>query len=262
MNKQQVQLQDSSEVYLAVGAPLASSAADERATLQQRMAGALTEVWSSKDGDRKRSLLFEKLPSRKEYPDYFSVIKRPIDLTAIAARVSAVTTARASSGLGYSKWQDFEDDMLRLFANAKLYNTEGSQIYADAEAMEDLFLNCSDRPCQLSKKHVFFSAETSFCYSSTTSSKASAKPSSEIDNKDTEIESAAAANLPRCARTDGRRWQCQQLVAGCGQRYCSKHSKHTRKKGKPVVKILSAFRGVAWDKKAQKWRAEITIVCI
>ena len=112
----------------------------------------------------------------------------------------------------------------------------------------------------LPKKHVFFSAETSFCYSSTTSSKASAKPSSEIDNKDTEIESAAAANLPRCARTDGRRWQCQQLVAGCGQRYCSKHSKHTRKKGKPVVKILSAFRGVAWDKKAQKWRAEITIV--
>lgn len=73
------------------------------------------------ESGRMLSEIFEKLPSRTEYPDYYLLIKKPIDLVYIASRLNKYTTL-----------DDFEQDMLLLFNNACQYNDPDSQIYKDA----------------------------------------------------------------------------------------------------------------------------------
>ena len=43
----------------------------------------------SMDGDRPRCTLFEVLPSAQEYPDYYQLIKAPIDLTSIESNIAS-----------------------------------------------------------------------------------------------------------------------------------------------------------------------------
>jgi protein polybromo-1 len=56
-------------------------------TMTPRMQGAIELIRACKDGGRQLSLIFEKLPSREELPDYYQVIERPVDLQTIESRV-------------------------------------------------------------------------------------------------------------------------------------------------------------------------------
>ena len=76
------------------------------------------------------SELFLELPSHDDLPDYFETIKKPMDLRMIRERIDEKQ---------YRRWENFERDMLLMFENARTYNVEGSQIYADAVALEKVF---------------------------------------------------------------------------------------------------------------------------
>ena len=56
------------------------------------------------------------LPSKVEYPDYYEIIQRPIDLKRIESRQ-------------YSSINDLANDLQLMFDNACLYNEPGSTIY-------------------------------------------------------------------------------------------------------------------------------------
>lgn len=69
------------------------------------------------------------MPSKKDYPDYYLIIKNPIDLKTIKRRIKSDY---------YTTMDEFRDDMELLFSNAKTYNVENSQVYQDAVAMQQL----------------------------------------------------------------------------------------------------------------------------
>ncbi|KAG6895585.1 hypothetical protein C0992_000500 [Termitomyces sp. T32_za158] len=79
---------------------------------------------------RKRCDLFRELPDKRDYPDYYHLITRPIALSHLRKR--------ANSNY-YKTVQAFKDDWKLMFNNARTYNQEGSWVYVDAEEMEKVF---------------------------------------------------------------------------------------------------------------------------
>ncbi|KAF4623491.1 hypothetical protein D9613_001581 [Agrocybe pediades] len=82
------------------------------------------------DTGRKRCELFREPPDRRDYPDYYQLIKQPIALSTIRKR--------ANSNF-YKTVLAFRDDFRLMFNNARTYNQEGSWVYVDAEEMEKVF---------------------------------------------------------------------------------------------------------------------------
>ncbi|MED6262132.1 Protein polybromo-1 [Ataeniobius toweri] len=76
------------------------------------------------------SELFQKLPSKMQYPDYYAVIKEPIDLKIIAQKIQ----------LGnYRSVSAMAKDVDLLVKNAKTYNEPGSQVFKDANTIKKVF---------------------------------------------------------------------------------------------------------------------------
>lgn len=73
-----------------------------------------------------RTSIFEKLPSKKDYPDYYQVIVNPVAIDVILKN--------SKKGL-YVNIQAVRKDFQTMFDNAKFYNQEGSWIYNDAEEL-------------------------------------------------------------------------------------------------------------------------------
>ncbi|XP_034113780.1 protein polybromo-1 [Drosophila albomicans] len=81
-------------------------------------------------GDRAMHPIFQLLPSKKAYPDYYDVIEHPIDLRLIATKIQMNA---------YSSLVEMERDLLQMTKNACLFNEPGSQIYKDAKALKRIF---------------------------------------------------------------------------------------------------------------------------
>lgn len=81
-------------------------------------------------GDRAMHRMFQLLPSKKIYPDYYDVIEHPIDLRLIATKIQMNA---------YSSLVEMERDLLQMTKNACLFNEPGSQIYKDAKALKRIF---------------------------------------------------------------------------------------------------------------------------
>lgn len=79
---------------------------------------------------RYRCELFKELPDRDDYPDYYQHIHRPIAISIIRKRVS---------GTYYKSVEQFKADWHLMFDNARIYNTEGSIVYEDANQMQKVF---------------------------------------------------------------------------------------------------------------------------
>merc|ERR1711878_255321 len=65
---------------------------------------------------------FMKLPSRKELPDYYEVIRKPVDITKILTKIED------------GKYEDMdvmEKDFMLLCQNTQKYNEDGSLIHED-----------------------------------------------------------------------------------------------------------------------------------
>ena len=86
---------------------------------------------------RQLSLIFLKLPSKHEYPDYYDIIKRPIDLEKISSKIR---------NNQYELLEDAVADFSLVFDNAAKYNEPDSQIYKDAQTL--------NRLCHQTVKHL------------------------------------------------------------------------------------------------------------
>ncbi|KAK7081997.1 Protein polybromo-1, partial [Halocaridina rubra] len=85
-----------------------------------------------RDNDNRQiSEVFLKLPSKTLYPDYYEVIKQPIDMERILQKLK--------SGV-YMTVDDMLADMTLMFQNACRYNEPDSQIYRDALTLQKLAL--------------------------------------------------------------------------------------------------------------------------
>uniref|UniRef100_A0A3Q1FDK6 Protein polybromo-1 n=1 Tax=Acanthochromis polyacanthus TaxID=80966 RepID=A0A3Q1FDK6_9TELE len=77
------------------------------------------------------SELFQKLPSKVHYPDYYAIIKEPIDLRTIAQRIQ----------IGFYKTVvAMAKDVDLMAKNAKTYNEPGSQVFKDANTIKKVFI--------------------------------------------------------------------------------------------------------------------------
>ncbi|XP_029006635.1 protein polybromo-1-like isoform X2 [Betta splendens] len=77
------------------------------------------------------SELFQKLPSKVHYPDYYAIIKEPIDLRTIAQRIQ----------IGhYKSVNAMAKDIDLMAKNAKTYNEPGSQVFKDANTIKKVFI--------------------------------------------------------------------------------------------------------------------------
>ena len=68
--------------------------------------------------------IFHNPIKKTEAADYYDLVKRPMDLKTIKSRVK---DGSISNSL------EFKRDVFLMFANAMMYNREGSEIYAMAE---------------------------------------------------------------------------------------------------------------------------------
>ena len=84
------------------------------------------------------------LPTRRELPEYYQIIKKPIDLKKIKDKIMKQK---------YFSLCDMEDDMILLCSNARTYNEEGSQVRGEREGGSDDFKNiactCNVLPCTM-----------------------------------------------------------------------------------------------------------------
>uniref|UniRef100_A0A0K0DFJ5 Bromo domain-containing protein n=1 Tax=Angiostrongylus cantonensis TaxID=6313 RepID=A0A0K0DFJ5_ANGCA len=88
---------------------------------EQQMWKLFHVVRDATDTDgRKLASAFIKLPTKEEYPDYYEVIRKPMDLQRIQQRLQAH---------GYGRWVDIVADMSLMLENACKYNEPESNIY-------------------------------------------------------------------------------------------------------------------------------------
>ncbi|CAD6186179.1 unnamed protein product [Caenorhabditis auriculariae] len=80
---------------------------------------------------RMLSVAFMKLPTREEYPRYYDVIKKPMDLQRIQQRLNAQA---------YHTLSDLYADLTLMLDNACRYNEPESSIYKDAVSLQRLLL--------------------------------------------------------------------------------------------------------------------------
>lgn len=77
------------------------------------------------------SLIFQKLPSRTEFPDYYEVIRKPMCLEKIGSRVK--------NGV-YETVEDVLSDIILMLDNACKYNEPDSQLFKDALTLQQVAL--------------------------------------------------------------------------------------------------------------------------
>jgi SWI/SNF-related matrix-associated actin-dependent regulator of chromatin subfamily A protein 2/4 len=80
--------------------------------------------------------IFMVLPTRKELPEYYQIIRKPIDFKKIKERIQKGK---------YHCVADMQEDVLLLCKNARTYNQEGSQIYMDSQELEQAFMEAKSQ---------------------------------------------------------------------------------------------------------------------
>ncbi|TGZ81971.1 Bromodomain-containing protein [Ascodesmis nigricans] len=101
-------------------------------TMKDVQLAIIEEMWNLKDENREMvAYHFRSLPPKKDYPDYYEIIERPMCLSTIRTE--------AKKGI-YQTWPDFEAAVHLITTNAEQYNDENSEIVRDARALEKFFL--------------------------------------------------------------------------------------------------------------------------
>ncbi|RCK64595.1 Nuclear protein STH1/NPS1 [Candida viswanathii] len=88
----------------------------------------ITSLVDESDGHN-LSDIFIKLPSRKLYPDYYLIIKKPVSINQVIKQLNQDK---------FASFEDFIGELKQMCVNAKTYNEEGSFVYTDATVIENL----------------------------------------------------------------------------------------------------------------------------
>ncbi|KAI5696147.1 hypothetical protein M8J75_008836 [Diaphorina citri] len=112
--------------------PAASAPSIPAASLQKMriLYNTIKETCEPKTG-RQLSHIFQRLPSRHDYPDYYEVIRKPVDMEMIASK------------LRYNQYEHLDEmvaDFIQMFDNACKYNEPDSHIYKDALSLQRIVL--------------------------------------------------------------------------------------------------------------------------
>merc|ERR1739848_515021 len=86
--------------------------------------------WMEPSTNRILSKPFHKLPTKKELPDYYELIREPIDLRKIKERIKKDR---------YGSVQDMSRDFELLMSNTQTYNIDGSLIYEDSLVLQTVY---------------------------------------------------------------------------------------------------------------------------
>ncbi|XP_028404459.1 transcription activator BRG1-like isoform X2 [Dendronephthya gigantea] len=107
------------------------------ADLRKKMKKIMKYIIHYRDeDDRPLAQIFTVLPSKKDLPDYYQVIKQPVDIKKIKERIN---------GHRYRFMDDLQGDFMLMCRNAQTYNIEGSIIYEDSVALQSLFLHVREK---------------------------------------------------------------------------------------------------------------------
>lgn len=113
------------------GRPPAEKLSPNPSKLTKQMNAIVDTVINYRDASiRQLSEVFVQLPSRKELPEYYELIRKPVDFKKIKERVR---------NHKYRSVSDLEKDVMLLCHNAQTYNLEGSQIYEDSIVLQSVF---------------------------------------------------------------------------------------------------------------------------
>ncbi|XP_073841834.1 ATP-dependent helicase brm [Musca autumnalis] len=112
-----------------------------RQNIDKKMKKQMNKIMSAvikytHDDGRILSEPFMKLPSRQRLPDYYDIIKRPVDIKKILQRIEDCK---------YADLDDLQKDFSQLCQNAQIYNEENSLIYLDSIELEKVFINARQR---------------------------------------------------------------------------------------------------------------------
>ncbi|XP_055040946.2 protein polybromo-1 isoform X4 [Misgurnus anguillicaudatus] len=110
--------------------PSGSTEEESVSSLKEVLGQLLEAALTYTEHGRLISELFQRLPSKVQYPDYYAIIKEPIDLKTIAQRIQ----------MGfYKSVNHMAKDIDLLAKNAKTYNEPGSQVFKDANTIKKIF---------------------------------------------------------------------------------------------------------------------------
>ncbi|XP_064411400.1 probable global transcription activator SNF2L2 isoform X3 [Latimeria chalumnae] len=113
------------------GRPPAEKLSPNPPKLTKQMNAIIDTVINYKDSSgRQLSEDFIQLPSRKELPEYYELIRKPVDFKKIKERIR---------NHKYRSLGDLEKDVMLLCHNAQTFNLEGSQIYEDSIVLQSVF---------------------------------------------------------------------------------------------------------------------------
>ncbi|XP_038842258.1 probable global transcription activator SNF2L2 isoform X3 [Salvelinus namaycush] len=119
------------------GRPPAEKLSPNPPKLTKQMNAIIDTVINYRDGsNRQLSEVFVQLPSRKELPEYYELIRKPVDFKKIKERVRSHKFRSVS---------DLEKDVMLLCHNAQTFNLEGSQIYEDSIVLQSVFKSARQR---------------------------------------------------------------------------------------------------------------------
>lgn len=108
-----------------------------RQNIDKRLKKQMSKIMSAvikyaHDDGRVLSEPFMKLPSRQRLPDYYEIIKRPVDIKRILQRIDDCK---------YGDLDDLQKDFIQLCQNARIYNEENSLIYLDSIELQKVFIS-------------------------------------------------------------------------------------------------------------------------
>lgn len=113
------------------GRPPAEKLSPNPPNLTKKMKKMVDAVIKYKDSSgRQLSEVFIQLPSRKELPEYYELIRKPVDFKKIKERIR---------NHKYRSLNDLEKDVMLLCQNAQTFNLEGSLIYEDSIVLQSVF---------------------------------------------------------------------------------------------------------------------------
>ncbi|XP_041443187.1 transcription activator BRG1 isoform X6 [Xenopus laevis] len=114
------------------GRPPAEKLSPNPPKLTKKMKKIVDAVIKYKDSSNARQLseVFIQLPSRKELPEYYELIRKPVDFRKIKERIR---------NHKYRSLNDLEKDVMLLCQNAQTFNLEGSLIYEDSIVLQSVF---------------------------------------------------------------------------------------------------------------------------
>ena len=105
-----------------------------KASLKIKFDFILDRIKKQEDGmGRNLSHIFQTLPTKLELPEYYKIIKRPMDLDKVQARVKKIV----ENG-GYASMDEFMDELMLVFENATSYNEPGSIIYQGPDILKQI----------------------------------------------------------------------------------------------------------------------------